>query len=198
MAATATSPASWLDEFSRRGSRLGGWAAKKVQPVLGVVSRRESHNNHMTNTTSKTQTQPQPLCAEQRKGMAHLLADMKERADNELESSYALDQRIKAELLPKLAKDCGAISAIKKVERLRKQLKEAETTLGKLGFQCDEDADLSLTKNVPKAVSQALEKAQRSARNERNAQLLTYDKAILKVWAVQDADELEKIVEGLL
>jgi hypothetical protein len=43
-----------------------------------------------------------------------------------------------------------------------------------------------------------LEKPQRTACNERDAQLLKYDKAILKVWAAQDANETMQIVEGLL
>jgi hypothetical protein len=43
-----------------------------------------------------------------------------------------------------------------------------------------------------------LDKAQVSARKERDAELLKYDKAILKVWAAQDALEMMGIVEGLI
>jgi hypothetical protein len=154
----------------------------------------------MKNSTPKTdaQTITQPLGAEQRKGIARLLEDTKKRVENGLESVYYLDQRIETEFLPKLAKEHGAASQIEKVQRLRKECKDAETTLGKLGFNCKESDRLSLAYDAPVALKQALEEAQRSARNERNAQLLKYDKAILKVWAAQDADQMEKIVEGLL
>ncbi len=157
----------------------------------------------MTNSTSKTQTQaqtqPQPFSAEQRKGMARLLADTKERVKNGLESDYDLDQRIEVEILPKLAEERGAPSLIEKVRRLRKEHKEAEAALGKLGFACNQYSDyLSLTKEAPKELSQALEKAQRAAHKERDAEVLKYDKAILKVWAAQDADEAREIVEELL
>jgi hypothetical protein len=157
----------------------------------------------MTNSTSKTQTkaqtQPEPFSAEQRKGMARLLADAKERVKNGLESDYDLNGRIEGEILPKLAGERGATSSIEKVWRLRKELKEAETTLGKLGFICSEYADhLSLADEAPKELEQAVEKAQRSARKDREAQLLKYDKAILIVWAAQDADEAKGTVEELL
>jgi len=157
----------------------------------------------MTNSTSKTQTkaktQTEPFSAEQRKGMAHLLADAKQRVENGLESDYELNNRIEGEILPKLAEERGAASSIEKVRRLHKELKEAEATLGKLGFECDEDADdLSLAEEAPKELRRAVEKAQRSARNERQAQLLKFDKAILKVWAATDATEAKGIVEELL
>jgi hypothetical protein len=155
----------------------------------------------MTNSTPKTkiQTPTQPLSAEQRKGIAQLLAESRKRVEDGLESNYDLNERIEAEVLPKLAKERGATSLIGEVRRLYKQLNEAETTLGKLGFCPNEDTEFfSLTEEAPKELSQALEEAQRSARKERDAQLLKYDKAILKVWAVQDADEMTKIVEELL
>jgi hypothetical protein len=155
----------------------------------------------MKNSTPKlnTQTTTQPLSAEQRKGIAQLLAESRKRVENGLESNYALNGRIKAEVLPKLAKEHGATSLIGDVRRFYKQLKEAETTLGKLGFAWDEDTEsVSLAEEAPKELSHALEEAQRSARKERDAQLLKYEKAILKVWAAQDADEITKIVEELL
>lgn len=157
----------------------------------------------MKNSTSKTQTkaktQAEPFSAEQRKGMVHLLADAKQRVENGLESDYVLNRRIEGEVVPKLAEEHGASPAIEKVRRLRKELKEAEATLGKLGFDCDKDPDdLSLAEEAPKELQRALEKARRSARNERQAQLLKYDKAILKVWAAQNADEARGIAEELL
>lgn len=131
--------------------------------------------------------------------MAHLLADTKKRIEEGLESNYDLNKRIQGEILPKLAKERGATSSIEKVRQLRKELKDAEATLGKLGFTCSEYADhLSLAEEAPKELELAVEKAQRSARNERQAQLLKYDKAILIVWATQDADEAKRTVEELL
>jgi hypothetical protein len=153
----------------------------------------------MTDTKTKTQNQLQPFSAEQRKGMVQLLADAKKRFEADLESVYQLYGRIQREMLPKLAKERGATSQIEKVQRLRKEYKEAETALAKLGFDCDEDNDdLSLAEDAPKELRSALEKAQASVRKERDAELLKYDKAILKVWAAQDAQEMTGIVEGLL
>ena len=130
--------------------------------------------------------------------MAHLLADAKERVEHGLESDYDLNNRIEGEILPKLAEERGAASSIEKVRRLRKESKEAEAALGKLGFDCDDDDDLSLAEDAPKELRQAVKIAQRSARNEQQAQLLKFDKAILKVWAAQNADEAKGIVEELL
>jgi uncharacterized membrane protein len=153
----------------------------------------------MTNTKIKTQTQPQPFSAEQRKGIVQLLADTRKRVEKGLESVYELNNRIEAELLPKLAKERGAASQVEKVQRLRKECKEAETALAKLGFDCDERADcLSLAEDAPKELRLALDKALASADKERDAELLKYDKAILKVWAAQDAPEMMGIVEGLI
>jgi hypothetical protein len=153
----------------------------------------------MKNTTSKTQTQPEPFSAEQRKGMAHLLADTKKRVEESLESDYALNSRIKEEILPKLAEKRGAGPLLEKIRRLRKESKETEAALGKLGFTCSHSADnLSLADDAPEELERALEEAERSARNERQARLLKFDKAILTVWAAKDADEAKRVVGELL
>jgi nucleotide-binding universal stress UspA family protein len=131
--------------------------------------------------------------------MARLLADTKKRVEKGLESDYDLNQRTEAEILPKLAEERGAASLVEKARRLRKESKEAEAALGKLGFACDEYSDdLSLADDAPKDLRRALEEAQRSGRKEREVELLKYDKAILKVWAAQDAEEAKGIVEELL
>ena len=155
----------------------------------------------MSNSTIKTQTptQPQPFSAEQRKGMAHLLADAKKRVEEGFESTYELNSRIEAEMVPKLAKERGATPFIEKARRLRKEFKETEMALGKLGFACDGDAEeLSLVDEAPKELSEALEHAQRAARKERDDEVRKYDKAILRVWAAEDAAEARKIVEEVL
>jgi uncharacterized membrane protein len=131
--------------------------------------------------------------------MARLLADTKERIEKRLESDYDLDKRIEAETLPKLAREHGATTLVEKVRRLQKEREEAEEALGKLGFDCSEySGNLSLGEKAPKELRQALEDAQKAARKERDAELLKYDKAILKVWAAEDALEAREIVEELL
>jgi hypothetical protein len=128
-----------------------------------------------------------------------LLGDTKKRVERGLDSDYAINARIETDILPKLAKEHGATSLVGKVRRLYKQHKDAETQLSKLGFAWDEDDEsFSLSEEAPKDLREALEKAQRTACKERDAQLLKYDKAILKVWAEQDAHEMMRIVEGLL
>jgi hypothetical protein len=131
--------------------------------------------------------------------MARLLSDTKKRVEKGLESDYDLNARIEAEVLPKLAEERGAASLIEKVRRLHKEHEEAEEALGKLGFVWSEYTDrLSLKDEAPKELRQAVENAQRAARKERDAELLKYDKAILKVWAADDAGEAKRIVEELL
>lgn len=130
--------------------------------------------------------------------MARLLADTRKRVEAGLESEYELKQRIEAGILPKLAEERGATSLIEKVQRLYREHEEAEEALGKLGFDWSDYGGLSLDGDAPKELRQALENAQRAARKERDAELLRYDKAILKVWAAEDADQARGIVEELL
>jgi hypothetical protein len=131
--------------------------------------------------------------------MARLLADAKKRVQDGLEPDYQLNERIEAEILPKLAEERKASPLIEKVRRLRKEGKEAEKALGKLGFDMsDYDDTLSLAEKAPKELHEALEKARHAARKERDAELLRYDKAILRVWAAEDAGEAKRIVEELL
>lgn len=128
-----------------------------------------------------------------------MLTDTKKRVEKGLESDCDLNECIEAEVLPKLAEERGAASLIEKARRLHKEHEEAEEALGKLGFSWSEYTDrLSLKGGGPKELRQAVENAQRTARKERDAELLKYDKAILKVWAAEDADEAKRIVEELL
>ncbi len=132
----------------------------------------------------------------QREMFARLLTQAKERTQEELESDYTVDQRVEAEELPKLAEEHGANELISKVRTLRKELENAETALRKLGFSCDDD-DFSIVHDAPKAMTEALATAKRSARRERDKVLKNYDLGILGVWASEDAREARKIVEGV-
>lgn len=134
----------------------------------------------------------------QREMFAKLLAQAKERVHAELESDYAVNQRVEDELFPKLAEEHGASELIADVRRLTKELDDAKTALRKIGFSCDEDGGIGIHYEAPKALREALETAQRSARKERDNALKKYDKAILEVWASDDASQAKKIVEGLL
>lgn len=128
---------------------------------------------------------------------AKLLSQAKDRVQAELQEDDSFDQRIEAEVLPKLAAEQGAFELIAKIRKLRKELDDSETALSKVGFDCSEDS-ISLKYNAPKTLSEALEAAKRSARQERNKVLKKYDLAILNVWASSDASKAKKIVEELL
>lgn len=141
--------------------------------------------------------QPQNFNLKQREMFARLLAEAKERVQTELANDYSVDHRVEAELLPKLAEEHGATELISKVRKLRRELEDADTALNKLGFSCTED-DISLQYDGPEALSDALTAAKRSARQERNKVLTKYDRAILSIWASDDAQEAKKIVEELL
>jgi len=133
----------------------------------------------------------------QREMFARLLTQAKDRVQEENESEYSVDKRVEAEFLPKLAKEHGAGEMIAKVRKLSKELEDAESALQKLGFSCDNDS-ISLQYDAPKALREALEKAKRSAQQERNKVLKKFDLAILNVWASKDAQGAKKIVEELL
>jgi len=151
----------------------------------------EHHTTHM-------QTHTQEFNLKQREMFTKLLSQAKARAEKEIESDYAADRRIQNEVLPKLAEEYGASDLLKNARRLVEELETAKSALSKLGFECDDDGDLSLKYSAPKALRKALEDAQRSARNEREKGLKKYDLAVLAVLASEDVQEAKKIVEGLL
>ena len=139
----------------------------------------------------------QSLCQKQRDVFARLLQDAKARAEAEFESEGSSDDQVESEVLPKLAAERGATPLIEKLRSLRKEVEDAEGSLERLGFSCDEDG-ISLKWKAPRDLKQALEAAKRSARKQRQAGLKKYDLAILSVWAAKDAQEAKKIVEELL
>ena len=134
----------------------------------------------------------------QREMFAKLLAQAKEHIQGEIESDYSANQRIETEMLPKLAEEYGATKLIETVRKLQKEFEDAESALRKLGFSCTKDAISIEYETAPKALDQAVEAAQRSAKQERDKVLKKYDRAILGVWASEDATEAKKIVEELL
>jgi hypothetical protein len=133
----------------------------------------------------------------QREMFAKLLVQAKAQVQTELESEYAINQRIEEELTPKFVEEYGVTKLIEDIRKLRKNLTDQETALSDLGFSCTED-EISIRSSAPKALHETLESAQRSAKRERDQVLKKYDLAILKVWALEDAQEARKIVEGLL
>lgn len=141
--------------------------------------------------------QVQPFTQKQREMFARMLEDARKREEAELESESDVDDRTKAEVLPKLAKEHGAIDLIAKVRKLRREAEETEEALDKLGFSCDEDS-ISLKWNAPKVLQRALSEAKHAARKERDAVLKKYDRAILAVWAGENAQDARTIVEELL
>ena len=141
--------------------------------------------------------QPQPCSQKQREMIARLLTEAKKHEQELLESDYSLEDRIKKELIPKLAQEQGASELITKVRGLRKELDDAENALGDLGFTCD-DGDARLKYDAPERLQKAMEGALRSAKKERDRSLRKYDLAVLDVWAAESAEEARRIVEPLL
>ena len=141
--------------------------------------------------------QSQNFNLKQREMFAKLLAQAKERVQVDLENDYAIGANVEAELLPKLAEESGATELIAKTRKLEKELEETEAALSKLGFKCEGDS-VSLKYNAPESLSNAMDAAKRSARQERDKVLKKYDRAILGIWASEDAQEAKKIVEELL
>lgn len=136
----------------------------------------------------------------QRELFTKLLAQAKTHAQQELESDYAVNQRVEKDVLPSLAKEYGAADLAAKITTTAKELEELKSALQKIGFKCDDENgnSLSLHYDAPDALSEALENAQRSARKERDKVLKKYDLAMLALLASEDAQEAKKIVEGLL
>ena len=134
----------------------------------------------------------------QREMFAKLLTQAKERVQVDFEGDYAVNQRIEAEMVPKLAEEYGATELIDKVRKMQKELDDTESALRDLGFSCTKDDISIVDETAPKALEEALDAAKRSAKQEREKALKKYDKAILGVWASEDAKEAKKIVEELL
>lgn len=129
--------------------------------------------------------------------IARLLTETKKREQELLDSDSDLEDRVKKELIPKLAQEAGASELITKVRGLRKELDDAENALGDLGFICD-DWDPRLKYDAPERLQKAMEGALRSAKKERDRSLRKYDLAVLDVWAAESAEEARRIVEPLL
>ncbi len=141
--------------------------------------------------------QSQIFNSKQREMFAKLLVQAKARVQSESESDYSFDNRLEAELAPKLAEEYGATKLIESIRTKQKELEDAETALAELGFSCDNDS-ISIKYEAPKAVRKALDAAKRSTREEREKNLKKYDLAVLGVWAAETAQEAKQIVEGLL
>ncbi|MGA2116686.1 MAG: hypothetical protein ABSH56_18255 [Bryobacteraceae bacterium] len=148
--------------------------------------------------TSKTTTmETEPYNQKQRDALARMLVQAKERALAELESDSDMNDRVEDEVMLKLAEEKRATGAIDTLRKLRKEARDVEENLARLGFDCSDDS-ISLTWEAPKILRKALEVAQSSARKERELSLRKFDLAILGVWAAATADDARKIVEGLL
>jgi hypothetical protein len=133
----------------------------------------------------------------QREMFARLLAEARKREETLLEPDYQLENRVRDEFLPKLAKEKGASEMIAKVAALSKELDNAQNALKRVGFDWSH-GNLSLSYEAPDDLDKALEEAQRAAKAERKRSLRKYDLAILNVWSAQSADEAKGIVEALL
>ena len=141
--------------------------------------------------------QPQSFNQKQREMFARLLQGARKREEAELESEHDVESRAEADAVAKLAEEQGVLALVAKVRKLRKEVEDAEEALGGLGFDCDED-DISLNWKAPKNLQQAVQAAKQAARKEREAVLKRYDRAILGVWAAENAQESKKIVEELI
>jgi hypothetical protein len=144
------------------------------------------------------ETQNSTFNLKQRELFTKLLAQAKTRAQEEIESDYAVNKRVESDVLTKLAEEYGASEMVTKVQKLSKEFNDLKSALKTIGFDCDEDGDLSLRYDAPNALCEALENAKRSARKERDKVLKKYDLAVLAVLASEDVQEAKKIVEGLL
>ncbi len=130
--------------------------------------------------------------------MTRLLQDAKERAEEGLESEHDLDKRVEAEVIPKLVQERGLSSLVEKMRQWQEELKGAEAELGKQGFDWHGDGVIDLEYDAPEELRLPLEKAERLARKQRDAELLKYDQAILRVWAAPSADDARRVAEQLL
>jgi hypothetical protein len=133
----------------------------------------------------------------QRDAFARMLAQAKERAQEEFFDGGDPDREIEEKVVAKLMEDRGALPLVERVRATRKDSEEAEHALTSLGFICTDDT-ISLAYDAPRNLYNALQTAKRSARRERERSLKKYDLAIVRVWAAENAAEARKIVEELL
>ncbi len=143
-------------------------------------------------------SQNQEFTLKQREAFAKLLAQAKAQVQKEMESDWGFNSKLEKEIAPKLAEEYGAGEPLKRVHTLIKELDKAKAALRGLGFDCDNAGDVTVANDAPKNINDALEKAQNSAKRDRQQTLRKFDLAMVGVLASQDVMEARKIVEELL
>ena len=144
------------------------------------------NNNHNNNSFHQ----------KQREMLARLVEEAKSQAQSGFRDE-SLDDKVNVDVLPKLAEEQGATPLVAKVRKLRKEFKDAEESLGDLGFKCDDDS-ISLQWGAPKNLRKAVDAAKRELEKERAVALRKYDLGIVAVWAAADIEKVREAVEGLL
>jgi len=141
--------------------------------------------------------QKQNLTEEQRKLFTRMLTQALDRAHAGLENYGVLKERITSKVVPELVKKIGASKLIVKVRNLRKQARDSEKALYRLGFTCDKD-DISLAYEAPDALRKVLDTAIEVAEKERNSGLRKYDVAMLNLVAAASVEDAKKFVQDLI
>ena len=139
----------------------------------------------------------QNLTEEQRKLFTRMLTQAQDRAQAGLENFCVLKDRITSKVVPELVKKLGASKLVVKVRNLRKQARDSEKALERLGFDCDKD-DISLSYVAPKALRKVLDTAIETAEKERNSVLRKYDVAMLNLVAAASVEDAKTHVENLI
>ncbi len=157
---------------------------------FSVVGRRGNYQK-------QTLMEKQNLTEEQRKLFTRMLTQAHERAQAGLETYLDLSQRITSKVVPELAKKIGVLKLVVKIRNLRKQVRDFEKALDRLGFECDKD-DISLRYQAPKALRKVVDTAIESAEKERNSGLRKYDVAMLNLVAAASVEDAKKFVQDLI
>ena len=128
----------------------------------------------------------------------HLCTKTQKRAEEDLEDTYFIKNRVEKKVIPKLAKEHGALNLIAKIRKLRKQTDDAEQALKRLGFELNSNERIEFRYKPPKILQKALDAAIKTAKEKRDELPRNYRVAMVNLVAATFVEDAKKIVENLL
>jgi hypothetical protein len=112
-----------------------------------------------------------------------------------------LDRRrndLRDSLIHGLAESKGALKMIAQIEEFREKTEQAQSALSTLGFDLDNDGDLSFSDDAPKSLVQNVQKRLDKEFGTRRDLVEKIELAAVKILTVATLDEANQIIESLV
>jgi hypothetical protein len=138
----------------------------------------------------------------QREHLASFVEQAKREEKGRLEEQDGVSRQ---SIVNNLGKEKGAEQLLAKGAELNEKIRALEdarqhnvSDLEVLGFDFDEDGNLSLRWNAPKELTKEVDRRFVEAQSPIEKSLKKYDLAIAKIWIAVSGEEMQKAVEGLI